>query len=76
MNSGLITIQWRLHRIGFPTDSAASFTALSGPYLYTWIHVVGTYDGEALRMFINGVPVPDDSGFVAVSVGVCYCVCV
>jgi hypothetical protein len=38
--------------------------------------VVGTYDGEALRMFINGVPVPDDSGFVAVSVGVCYCVCV
>ena len=38
--------------------------------------MVGTYDGEALRMFINGVPVPDDSGFVAVSVGVIMCVCV
>jgi hypothetical protein len=73
MNSGLMTIQWRLNRIGFTTDSSASFTALSEPLLYTWIHVVGTYDGQTLRIFVNGQPAADENAVVRVSFFVSAC---
>ncbi len=52
INSGGIKLRFRLNTIGTPTSTLIGATTLPTG---EWSHVAATYDGAAMRLYINGI---------------------